>query len=135
MRHLRETIHNVTVRLRDLAQELLFGWWPEVQLDAVQDNLATHRLGFSFLAHPANKLQGSFRALNKLAFSKQGGLSSETRRGRMKQKQYLNQSDSFVRLLYAAMHMTSGMPARGEEFRVLRWADTRYLRATKYLHL
>lgn len=134
MRHFRETIHNVIVRLQSLAQELLFGWWPEVQLDAVQDNLATHRPGFSFLAHPANKLQASFRALNKLAFSKQGGFSSETRRGRMKQKQYLNQSDEFVRLLYAAMHMTSGMPARGEEFRVLRWADTISVRRNIFIY-
>lgn len=114
----------VVVRLQNLAQELLFGWWPDVQLDAVQDNLATHRPGFSFLAHPANELQGSFRAVNKLAFSEPGGFSLETRRGRTKQKQYLNRSDGFVRLLYAAMHMTDGMPARGEEFRVLRWADT-----------
>jgi hypothetical protein len=91
-----------------------------MQLNAMQDNLATHRPGFSFLADPANKLQGSFHAVNKLAFSEQGRFSFESRRGRAKQKHYLNQSDDFVRLLYAAMHMTDGMPARGEEFRVLR---------------
>jgi hypothetical protein len=90
MRQFRETIHSIVVRLQGLAQELLFGWWPDVQLDAVQDNLATHRPGFSFLADPANKLQGSFRAVNKLAFSEQGGFSSESRRGRAKQKHYLN---------------------------------------------
>lgn len=134
MRQFRETIHSVVVGLQNLAQELLFGWWPDVQLDAVQDNLATHRPGFSFLAHPANKLQGSFRAVNKLAFSEQGGFSSETRRGRAKQKQYLNKSDSFIRLLYAAMHMTGGRPARGEEFRVLRWADTISVRRNIFIY-
>lgn len=134
MRQFRETIHSVVIRLQGLAQELLFGWWPDVQFDAVQDNLATHRPGFSFVAHPANKLQGSFRAVNKLAFSEQGGFSSESRRGRAKQKQYLNRSDGFVRLLYAAMHMTAGMPARGEEFRVLRWADTISVRRNIFIY-
>jgi hypothetical protein len=134
MRQFRETIHSVIVRLQSLAQELLFRWWPDVHLDAVQDNLATHRPGFSFLAHPANKLQGSFRAVNKLAFSEQGGFSLETRRGRAKQKQYLDRSDDFVCLLHAAMHMTAGMPARGEEFRVLRWADTMPVRRNIFIY-
>ena len=33
-------------------------------------------------------------------------------------------SDHLVRLLYASMHITSGMPARGEELRTIRWGDT-----------
>lgn len=120
MRQFRETIHSLVVGLQNLTQDLLFNWWPDVQLNAVQDGLATHRPGFSFLTHPANKLQGSFRAVSRLAFSEQGGFSLETRRGRAKLKQYLQKSDQFIRLLYAAMHITNGMPARGEEFRVLR---------------
>ncbi|EMD86838.1 hypothetical protein COCHEDRAFT_1218347 [Bipolaris maydis C5] len=124
MRQFRETIHSVVVRLQNLTQDLLFNWWPDVQLNAVQDDLAAHRPGFSFLTHPANKLQGSFRIVSRLAFSEQGGFSLETRRGKAKMERYLKKSDQFIRLLYAAMHMTNGMPARGEEFRVLRWADT-----------
>jgi hypothetical protein len=134
MRQFRETIHTVIVGLQARAQELLFGWWPDVQLDTVQDNLATHRPGFSFLAHPANKLQGAFRAVSKLGFTEQGGFSSETSGGKAKQRQYLNESDSFVRLLYAAMHITSGMPARGEELRVLRWADTISVRRNIFIY-
>lgn len=130
MRQFHETVHSVIVELQGLSQELLFNWWPDILLDAVQDDLATHRPGFSFLAHPANKLQGSFRALSRLAFSEQGGCSLETRRGRAKLKEYLNKSDRLVRLLYAAAHMTDGMPARAEEFRVLRWADIISVRRT-----
>jgi hypothetical protein len=70
MRQFRETIHSVIVESQSLAQELPFDWWPDVQLDTVQDDLATHRPGFSFLTHPANKLQGSFRDLH----SKQTGI-------------------------------------------------------------
>lgn len=134
MRQFRETIHSVVVRLQGLAQELLFGWWPDVQLDAVQDNPATHRPGFSFLADPANKFQVSFRAVNKLAFSEQGGFSSESRRGRAKQKQYLNRSDSFVRLLYAAMHMTAGMASTRRRVQSVT-LGRHHLRATQHFHL
>ena len=38
--------------------------------------------------------------------------------------QYLRNSDHFVRFLYTSIHTTAGMPARGEDFRVVRWADT-----------
>ena len=100
----------------------------------MQDNLATHRLGFSFLTHLANKLQRSFQAISRLAFLEQGGFLLETRRGRAKLKQYLQKSDQFIRLLYAAMHMTNGMPARGEEFRVLRWADTVSVRRNIFVY-
>jgi hypothetical protein len=72
--------------------------------------------------------------VSKLAFSEEGGFSSETSTGRTKQRQYLKKSDSFVRLLYAAMHLTSGMQARGEELRVLRWADTISVRRNIFIH-
>jgi hypothetical protein len=100
----------------------------------VQDNLATYRLGFSFLTHPANKLQGSFRDLSRLAFLEHGGCSLEKRRGRAKLKEYLNKSDTFIRLLYAAMHMIDGMLVRGEEFRILRWADTVSVRRNIFIY-
>jgi hypothetical protein len=61
--------------------------------------------------------------VNKLAFLEKGGFLLDTRKGRAKLKQYLDKTDEFIRQLYAAMHVTDGMLARGEEFRVLRWAD------------
>lgn len=134
MRHFRETIHSVIVELQSLAQELLFNWWPDVRLDTVQDDLATHRPGFSFLTHPTNKVQGCFRALSRLAFSEQGGCSLETKKGRAKLKEYLNKTDRLVCLLYAATHMTDGMPARAEEFRILRWADTVSVRRNIFIY-
>ncbi|PVH90792.1 hypothetical protein DM02DRAFT_479282, partial [Periconia macrospinosa] len=97
---------------------------PDIHLDSIRDNLAIHRPGYSFLADPDNKLQNAFRALSKLAFSKKGGFSFEKNTGKDKMRRYLSKCDAFVRLLYASIHMTSGMPARGEELRVIRWADT-----------
>jgi hypothetical protein len=72
--------------------------------------------------------------VNRLAFLEQGGFLLKTRRGRAKLKQYLHKSDRFLRLLYAAMHMTDGMLARGEEFRVLRWADTISVRRNIFIY-
>jgi hypothetical protein len=37
---------------------------------------------------------------------------------------YLKQCNNMVMLLFSGIHVSSGMPARGEELRVLRWADT-----------
>jgi hypothetical protein len=124
MRQFRETIHTVLIELQNLAQELLFDWWPDIQLDRIQDNLAAHRLGFSFLSHPANRLQGAFRKLEKLAISEQGRFSFGTSAGRAKLREYLIKTDTFVRLFFTAMHITYGMPARGDEIKVVRWANT-----------
>jgi hypothetical protein len=56
MREFRETIYSVILRLQNLAQELLFNWWPDIQLDALYDDLATYWPGFLFLTHLDNKL-------------------------------------------------------------------------------
>lgn len=124
MRQLRQIVHGAVAKAQILAQDLLFGWWPEVQLDRIHDNLAMHRPGFSFLAQPANNLQGAFRAVSRLAFSKKRGCYLTKKAGKEKLQRYLCNRDALVRLLYAAIHMTNGMPARGDEFRMIRWADT-----------
>jgi hypothetical protein len=37
---------------------------------------------------------------------------------------YLKKCNDVIMLLFSSIHVSSGMPARGEELRVLRWADT-----------
>jgi Chromo (CHRromatin Organisation MOdifier) domain len=119
----RHTIHASVARAQQQAHDLLFGWWPDVQLAAVKDNLAIHQHGYSFLADPVNQLQNSFRVLSQRAFSPAEGFSL-TSRGRQKAIRYLYGRDRLVRFLYGAIHLTSGMPARSEELRMIRWADT-----------
>lgn len=123
MHQFRKTIHYAVARAQQQAEDLLFGWWPEIKLELIRDNLSTHRPGYSFLADPANNLQTSFRVLSRRAFSKEGGFSLKGA-GRTKATDYLRGRDRLVRFLYAAIHLTYGMPARGEELRVIRWADT-----------
>lgn len=124
MRDFRRMIHGIITSTQQLAQNLLFGQWPDIQLGRIHDDLSVHRPSFSFIAQPANKLQIAFREVSKVAFSTRGGCSFKSKAGRNKLQRYLRESDSFVRLLYAAIHITYGMPARGEELQTIRWADT-----------
>lgn len=119
MPQLRQTVHVLLASVQELLESLLFDWSPDVCLEGIQDDIANSRPGYSFLAEPANNLRSSFRVLSKGAFSQQGKLSLEGR-GRVRAVEYLVRRDRLVRRLFAAIHMTSGMPARGEELRMLR---------------
>jgi hypothetical protein len=65
MYEFRQTIHSLLARLKQATRKLLFDWWPEIDLGTVRDDLAKHRLGYSFLQEPANQLQSSFRYLSR----------------------------------------------------------------------
>jgi hypothetical protein len=124
MQELRETIHQLLARLEQTTRELMFDWWPQVELGAVKDTLVTYRPGYSFLQEPANQLQSSFKHLSRRAFSRDGGQFAVKGKGRERAMAYLKGCNRLVRLLFSGIHTTSGMPGRGEELRVVRWADT-----------
>jgi len=105
-------------------KKLMFNRWPKIELSALKDDLAKHRPGHSFLQEPANQLQSSFKYLSRQAFSKDGGGFALGGKGREQAVLYLKQCNDMVKLLFSSMHVSSGMPARGEEIRVVRWADT-----------
>ncbi|GAB7336844.1 hypothetical protein MBLNU13_g00015t1 [Cladosporium sp. NU13] len=119
----RTVIHNVIVRAQQQLEDLLFGWWPDIKLQSIQDDMANRRPGYCFTTDPANNLQSSFRALSRRGFAPTGPLSLKGS-GRQRVLEYLRGRDSLVQLLFAAIHLTSGMPARGEELRLIRWANT-----------
>lgn len=121
---LRFTVHSLLDRLSREARELMFHWWPDVDLHGMKDKLTSYRLGYSFLAEPENNLQMSFKHLHRRAFSPREGRLALQGAGRKRALAYLQRRDDFTRLLFAGIHMTSGMPARGEELRIIRWANT-----------
>jgi hypothetical protein len=84
----------------------------------------SYHLGYSFLQESANQLQTSFKHSSRRAFSIEGKGFSLRGKGREKAVSYLKQYNNMIEILFSSIHVTSGMPARGEEFRVLRWADT-----------
>ena len=83
-----------------------------------------HRPRFSFVYEPANQLQGSFKLLTQIAFSRDQGGFALAGAGRDRAVAYLRRRDRFIKRLFAAVHTSSGMPARSEELRMIRWADT-----------
>ncbi|KAH9203154.1 hypothetical protein DL95DRAFT_506960 [Leptodontidium sp. 2 PMI_412] len=120
---LRQAAHLAVARTEQRARELMLGLWPDVDLTKIKDSLVTHRPGHSFLSEPENQLQMSFKVLSRRAFSKNGGFSLKGP-GRKRAIQYLKDRDELVKHMFGAIHIPSGMPARGEELRVIRWADT-----------
>ncbi|KAL5371364.1 hypothetical protein DPSP01_014316 [Paraphaeosphaeria sporulosa] len=124
LRQLRQTVHHLLARTEQEARRLMFDQWPEVDLAQIQDSLVTHRPGFSFVYEPANQLRGGFKLLTRAAFSKDRGGFALAGAGRDRAMAYLKRRDRLVAHLFAALHMSMGMPARGEELRMVRWADT-----------
>lgn len=120
----RQTTHFLLARIEQEARKLMFDWWPDVELHDLRDDLAKHRPGYSFLQDPHNKLQSSFKHLSRRAFRIDGGGFALQGDRRRRAVAYLKRRDRFVRLLFGGIHLTSGMPARGEELRIIRWADT-----------
>jgi hypothetical protein len=124
MGELRLTVHHLLQRLDKDSRQLMLGAVPHCPLSSIKDDISKHLPGYSFLQEPANQMQDSFKLLTRRAFSKEGGFALHGK-GKERALCYLKQCDKFVERLFAGIHLTSGMPARVEELRVIRWADTR----------
>jgi hypothetical protein len=124
MQEFRQTIHSLLARLEQATRKLMFDWWPKVDLITIKDDLAKHQPGCSFLQELANQLQSSFKHLNRRAISKDRGGFALRGKGREQAMLYLKQCSNIVTLLFSSIHISSRMPARGEELRVVQWADT-----------
>ncbi|KFY68683.1 hypothetical protein V496_00896 [Pseudogymnoascus sp. VKM F-4515 (FW-2607)] len=123
MPDLRQAAHLAVARSEQRARQLMLGLWPNVDLSKIKDSLVTHRPGHSFLSEPENELQMGFKHLSRRAFSKDGGFSLRGL-GRKRAVQYLKDRDELVKHMYGGLHIPSGIPARTEELRLIRWADT-----------
>ena len=133
LRQFRQTIHHLTASLERTARALMLDWWPRVVLRNIKDDLSMHRPGYSFLSHPLSHMEGSFKHLSRRAFSKELGFTLQGP-GREKALNYLKSCDRLVMLLFSGIHLTSGMPARGEELRVVRWADSAAVPRNIFIH-
>jgi hypothetical protein len=124
MHEFRHTVQCLLARLERVTRDLMFDWWPSVDLGTIKDDLSRHRPGCSFLQEPANQLQFSFNYPSRRAFSKDSKGFALRGNGREQAMAYLEKCNDVVKLLFSSIHVSSGMPARGEELRVPRWADT-----------
>lgn len=62
--------------------------------------------------------------MTRIAFSKDWGGFGLAEAGHNRAIAYLRRRDRLVKRLFAALHISMGMPDRGEELRMIRWADT-----------
>jgi hypothetical protein len=115
----RQVIHGVIAQTQYQLDDLLFYWWPEIDLN-LRDDLGNRRPGHSFVTDPQNHLQGKFRLLSQRVFAEDGGLSWTPPSQLLG---YLRRCDRFVQYMFSAIYGTSGMPARGVELRSIRWAN------------
>jgi hypothetical protein len=102
-------------------------------LQDIEDDLSMHRPGYSFLSHPLNHMRGSFKHLSRHAFSKKLGFTLQGP-GRKRALNYLKSCGRLIMLLFSGIRLTSGMPARGEELRVVRWADSAAVSSNIFVH-
>lgn len=133
MAQFRYVVHNVIMQAQQCLDDLLLDWWPTLRIQDVRDDMPNRRPGYSFLSDPANQLQCSFRILSRRAFSAEGKFAL-TGRGRYRAIEYLKVRDRLMRVLFSAVHLTSGMPARGEELRLIRWANTSAVPRNIFIH-
>ena len=77
---LRYTVYSLLDRINREARELMFHWWPDVNLHGIKDNLTSYRPGYSFLEESENDLQMSFKHLHRRAFFSSRRETSTARR-------------------------------------------------------
>ena len=93
---LRSAIHSLLDLINQQVRDLMFQWWPDVNLHEIKDKLTSYRPGYSFLAEPENNLQMSFKHLYRRAFSLQEGRLALQGPGRQQAMAYLQRRDDFT---------------------------------------
>ncbi|KAH8591926.1 hypothetical protein B0O99DRAFT_631472 [Bisporella sp. PMI_857] len=128
MRDFHQMRVDVVLAAEELVEQLMYGLNPDANLDQIHDNLANWNVGYSFMTDEHNNLQKAFHALRIAA------TSAESPRCLMDEKfqyrvgrcqEYLRDVDALVRRLFAAVHLTFGLPGRGTEINLVTWANSR----------
>jgi hypothetical protein len=120
---------DIVLAAEEMVEHLMYGLKPNVNLDQIHDNLANWNVGYSFLTDENNNLQKAFHALRMAATSAEEPrcLMDEKFQYRVRRCQdYLRDVDVLVRRLFAAVHLTFGLPGHGTEINLVTWANSRY---------
>jgi hypothetical protein len=105
----------------------MLGWKPDIDLTKLQDDLTCPTTGWSFLKHPSNHLNFAYKSLLRLAWS-----ASFLGKPFEKNSHWLPEACStYLRSLielagdiFAAVHLTAGLPGRGTEIGSVRVSNT-----------
>lgn len=122
------TIFRASVqKFQDHVAEMMLGWAPTIDLSAIHDDLTCQLPGWSFLNMPENQLLGAYKKMSRRAWTsvfrgkplaKAGHWLPDSCQG------YLRAGDELCTAGFSAFHITSGLPARGQEMTTIRFRNT-----------
>jgi hypothetical protein len=118
----REMVTSAIRHCHRLTEELMFGWQPVIDLEAIVDNIADRHVGYSYIQEPANNLRHAYRELLRRAWA--GELQAKDRWSYRHCHHYLRQFEKLQLQLLARSHFTSGTPGRGTEVNTVKWQNT-----------
>jgi len=119
--------HRAIRQVEEKIDNLMLGWQPVVDLSVIQDDLTSRTPSWCFLAHQDNNMQFAYKELSRRAwrssfsgkpFSKAGHWLSEACSA------YLQSSTEVASDIFAAFHITAGLPGRGTEIGSIRILNT-----------
>ena len=122
------TYHTAITQVQDLVTELMLGWSPQVSVSAIQDDLACHTPGWSFLDHPKNQFTGVYRAMARRAWSSSFRGKALAEAGHWLPGSclaYLEAAAQLSARCFSAFHITSGLPGRATETTSIRFRNTK----------
>lgn len=119
--------HRAIDQVKEKIDHLMLGWQPTVDLAGIQDDLACQTPGWSFLAHPDNNLQLAYKELARRAWGPSFSGRSFSRAGHWLSEAcsaYLESGTQVASEIFAALHITAGLPGRGTETSSIRVLNT-----------
>lgn len=114
--------HGNLQRAKDRLDRLMFGLKPQHDLKTIKDEMSNTQQGFSFIQHPENQLERSYRVLLRRSWlpDQPGTLQKNGRWHSMGCEAYLDRTQRFLQDLMLLMHLTGGQPARGPELTTIK---------------
>jgi hypothetical protein len=106
---------------------IMLGWQPVVDLNAVRDDFTCRSPGYSFLQEEHNGLRFGYKALSQRAWSSLYRGQHFTRSGRWLSQTcsaYFESESELRSEIFAAIHLTAGLPARGPEITSVKVCNT-----------
>jgi hypothetical protein len=121
-------MHKVAINhVEDRMYHMMLGWQPVVDLNAVRDDFTCRVPGYSFLQEEHNGLRFGYKALSQRAWSSLYRRQQFTKSGRWLSQTcsaYFESESELRSEIFAAIHLTAGLPARGPEITSVKVCNT-----------
>ncbi|PMD52182.1 uncharacterized protein K444DRAFT_545924 [Hyaloscypha bicolor E] len=121
-------MHQVSViKVEERVSHLMLGWQPAVDLRTVRDDFTCRAPGWSFLQEEQNGLRFAYKALLHRTWSSAylGQPFAKAGRWLVQTCSAYFESESELRSeIFAAIHLTAGLPARGPEITSIKVCNT-----------